>query len=106
MDHKLGVLSIHPCIKLTFLRPTGAVLFQELEVYVEQIQKVVEEEVLVDVRLDVVWQLVHKSLILFGLDGIILVVLPIVFKVYLKPFGHLVGQWTVLVEMGEESQPL
>ena len=99
-------MGIHPSIELALFRSTGRVLFQKLEVYVEQIQKVVEEEVLVDVRLDVVWQLVHKSLILFGLDGIILVVLPIVFKVYLKPFGHLVGQWTVLVEMGEESQPL
>jgi len=71
----------------------------------EQIQEVIEEEVLVNVCLDVVWQLFHETLVLLRLDGVVLVVLPVVLEVDLKPLGHVLWKRAVLVEMSEETKP-
>ena len=55
LDHKLRILGIHPCVELAFLRPTCRVFLQKLEVYMEQIQEIVEKEVFINICLDVVW---------------------------------------------------
>ena len=55
LDHELGILGIHPCVELAFLRPTCRVFLQKLEVYMEQIQEIVEKEVFINICLDVVW---------------------------------------------------
>ena len=54
LDHKLRILGIHPCVELAFLRPTRRVFLQKLEVYMEQIQEIVEKEVFINICLDVV----------------------------------------------------
>ena len=54
LDHELRILGIHPCVELAFLRPTCWVLLQKLEVYVEQIQEIVEKEVFVYICLDMI----------------------------------------------------
>ena len=56
----------------------------------EQIQEIVEKEVFINICLDVIGKLIHESLILFRLDGVILIILPVVFKVNFEPFGHLI----------------
>ena len=43
----------------------------------EQIQEIVEKEVFINICLDVIGKLIHKSLILFRLDGVILIILPV-----------------------------
>ena len=55
LDHELRILGIHPCVELAFLRPTCRVFLQKLEVYMEQIQEIVEKEVFINICLDVVW---------------------------------------------------
>ena len=54
LDHELRILSIHPCVELAFLRPTCRVFLQKLEVYVEQIQEIVEKEVFVYICLNMI----------------------------------------------------
>ena len=54
LDHELGVLGIHPCIELAFFRPACLLILQKLEVYMEQIQEIVEKEVFIDICLDVI----------------------------------------------------
>ena len=71
----------------------------------EQIQEIVEKEVFINICLDVVGKLIHESLILFRLDSVILIVLPIVFKVDFEPFGHFVWKRSILVEVSQESKP-
>jgi len=51
-------------------------------------------------------QLCHKSHIDGGLDGVILVISPVVLKVALKSLSHLLGQRAASVEMGKQTQPL
>ena len=51
-------------------------------------------------------KLCHESLINLALDGVVLVVGPVVFKVALESLGHLLGQWARPVEMSEETEPL
>ena len=55
LDHELGILGIHPGVELVFLRSTCRVFLQKLEVYMEQIQEIVEKEVFINICLDVVW---------------------------------------------------
>ena len=54
----------------------------------EKVEEVIEEEILINVCLDVVWQLVHETLIFFGLNSIVLVILPVVFKVDFESLCH------------------
>ena len=74
--------------------------------YLEHIQEVCKEEVFVNVGSDVVGQLIHETLIISRLDGVVLVILPVVFEVQLKLLGHVLWQWLVVVEMSQESKPL
>jgi len=61
--------------------------------------------VVVDVCLNVIWQLRHKTHINLRLNSIILVISPIVLKVPLKALGHLLGQRAAPIEMSEETKP-
>lgn len=81
-------------------------LFLHPEMYLEEIDEVSKKEATVDVCLNVIWQFGHESHVNLRLDGIILIVRPIVLEVSLEPLGHLLGQWAAPVEVSEETQPL
>lgn len=74
--------------------------------YLEHVKEVSKQELFVNVSSDVVWQFIHKSPVLLGLNGIVLVILPVVFKVDFELFGHLFGKGSIAVEMSQKSKPL
>ena len=108
LDHELRVLSVWPVVEVSLSVRILAlrVLLLHLEMYLEHIQEVCEKELLVDVCSDIVWQLIHKSLILLGLNGVVFVILPVILKIDLKVLCHFLWKRLVVVEMSQKSKPL
>ena len=108
LDHELRVLSVWPVVEvsLSVCILALSVLLLHLEMYLEHIQEVCKKELLVDVRSDIVWQLIHKSLILLRLNGVVFVILPVILKIDLKVLCHFLWKRLVVVEMSQKSKPL
>ena len=101
-DHELRVLSVLPSIDVSLEilpLPTMHNLLLHPEVHLEQVNKIGEQEALVNVCLDVIGQLTHEALVRLRLDGVVLVISPVVLEVTLKLLGHLLGQRGSSVEM-------
>lgn len=109
LNHELRVLSVRPFIEIGVsivgTIPNG-VFSLHFEVNLEHIEEISKEEVLVDVGPNIVGQLIHESLILLGLDSVVLVILPVVFKIQFKLLSHLLRQWLIVVEMSQQTKPL
>ena len=103
LSHELRVLRVFPAV-VGRLRTVTVLLYAELDP--EQVEEAVEEEELVDVVLDVVWQLSHEPLPRIALDRVVLVVCPEVLEVAFEALSHFLGQGMVLVEVGEQAEPL
>jgi hypothetical protein len=71
----------------------------------EEVEEVFEEEVFVDISANMLRELLHETHIFFRLNGVVFVMLPVVLKILLKSLCHLLRKRTILVKMGEETQP-
>ena len=95
LNHELRVLGVSPVVGIRFeVRAVAARLVMCLlhpEMDFEQVYEICEQEAAVNVCSDVIRKLRHESLIDLTLDGIVLVVGPVVFKVALESLGHLLG---------------
>lgn len=100
LDHELLVGVVVPAPVRLFEFP-GGVLADQTEVRLEEVKEILEEEVLVDVSADVLGEFLHEAHVLLGLNGVVLVVLPVVLEVLLEPLGHLLAEGSVLVEVSK-----
>ena len=89
LDHEGGVGAVGPIVELDDSTVVLiGVWLREKEVYFEQVQEILEQEVLVDVGLNLDWQLTHDILIFLRSDGVVFIIFPEVFEVLLKLLGH------------------
>ena len=101
-DHELRVLCVLPSIDVSLKVlpfPTMHNLLLHPEVHLEQVNEIGEQEALVYVCLDVIGQLAHEALVRLRLDGVVLVVGPVILEVALELLGHLLRQRGSSVEM-------
>lgn len=91
----------HP-LKLTI----AFLLDQPQKVRFKQVHEILEQKIFVNVSPDVLRQLFHETHVLWGLDSVILVVLPVILKILFETFDHGPIQGSAFVEMCQQSQPL
>lgn len=65
-----------------------------------------EQEVPVDLTTDMLGELFHISLVLRRLDGVVLVVEPVVVKIGLDAFSQILLERSILIKVGKESEEL
>lgn len=65
----------------------------------EGIEEIFEEKVFIDVSSDVSWQFFHKSHVFVRLDGVILIIAPVILKILFESFDHFSAQRSALVKM-------
>lgn len=100
LDHELRVDAVRPFVVLG--QTIGYLLLlrlQELEVYSEHRQEVLEKEVFKDFGLDVDGELAHDLLVVFLRDCAVLVILPVVGKMSFELVDHLPRQRLVPVKV-------
>jgi len=65
----------------------------------KQVHEIFEQKVFVNISPDVLRQFLHEAHIFWGLDSIVLVVMPVVLKVLFETFDHWPIQGSTFVEM-------
>ena len=80
LDHELLVVVVGPSVRhsLTVL------LLIESELGLEQVKKIFEQKIDVDISADVFGQFAHKPLVRLARRGIVFVVTPVIIKVVLN----------------------